>query len=137
MVSFSFHEPGTPKKKRVFSFFNNAASISYWKEVKFLEKFWKTLLSSTFDFIGYAKEEGVNETKLEGAVWGLSITDQKLRLLSDGEILQNSPLLRLSIGLQYTLEEARLFAGMTGVEEKVYQKIKQNLPYPFNQVAEK
>ena len=79
----------------------------------------------------------MNETKLEGAVWGLSITDQKLRLLSDGEILQNSPLLRLSIGLQYTLEEARLFAGMTGVEEKVYQKIKQNLPYPFNQVAEK
>ena len=127
----------TPKRKELISFFNNAASISYWKEVKFLEKFWKTLLSSTFDFIGYAKEEGVIETKLEGAVWGLSITDQKLRLLSDGEILQNSPLLRLSIGLQYTLEEARLFAGMTGVEEKVYQKIKQNLPYPFNQVAEK
>ena len=127
----------TPKRKELISFFNNSALISYWKEVKFLEKFWKTLLSSKFKFIGYAKEEGVNESKQEGAVWGLSVTDQKLKLLSDGEILQNSPLLRLSIELQYTLEEARLFAGMTGAEDKVYQKIKQNLPYPFNQVAEK
>ena len=126
----------TPKRKELISFFNNSASISYWKEVKFLEKFWKTLLSSTFEFIGYAKEEGVNESKLEGVVWGLSVTDQKLKLLSDGEILQNSPLLRLSIGLQYTLEEARLFAGMSGLQDKDYQKIKQNLPYPFNQVVE-
>ena len=127
----------TNKRKELISFFNNSESRSYWKEVKFLEKFWKTLLSSKFNFIGYAKDEMEDKSIGEGAVWGLSVLDRKLKLLSDGEVLTNSPLLRLSIDLQHTLEEARLFAEMTGVEDKDYQKVKHNLPYPFNQVTEK
>ena len=127
---------GSNKRGEIISFFENISDFSYWKEARFHETFWKSLLSSSFEFVGY-RDGSDWEKNSNKVMWGLSTNEKKIRLLKDGEALMYSPILELSLDLSKLLEDSTVFAGMSGINDKTYILVKDNLPYPFREFSKK
>ena len=124
----------TKLRKDLISFYRAQDKISYFKEAKFYEKFWKEMLTSKFIFEGYCTlDDNWGET-LADYDWGVGKDSGVFQIVRRNakESLPYSPIMRLDKKLSSILGKSRAFAGFVSYDDLHYQHIKKSLPYPFN-----
>ena len=124
----------TPLRTKLISFYKAVSKISYFKEAKFYEKFWKELLSSQFEFVGYCTlKDDWSETKADYS-WGVGKESGLFQIVRKEakEALPFTPIMRLDKKLSSILKDSRSFSDFESPDDEHYQRIKKTLPYPFN-----
>lgn len=124
----------TPLRAKLISFYKAVSKISYFKEAKFYENFWKELLASKFMFEGYCTlDDDWSETKAEYS-WGVGKESGLFQIVrrEAKEALPFTPIMRLDKKLSSILQDSRSFSGFESPDDEHYQRIKKTLPYPFN-----
>ena len=120
-------------------FYTRSAGSSYYKEVRFFEKFWKELLKSDFTYKGYCKPDDTWSIPKNISSWGLYKDTSRISVVRSGgkEATPLSPIYSFDLDIAKLLEDARKFAYFTGVDDTDYLRVKKLLPYPFPLFPEK
>ena len=128
----------TKLRKDLVSFYQEESGISYFKEAKFYEKFWKELLASKFVFKGYCTLDDDWIVSSAEHYWGIGKESGLFQIVKrkGKEAMPFTPIMKLDKKLSHILASSRSYSGLKTTDDAQYQHIKKSLPYPFNSLKE-